>query len=144
MTGPRIVIEGLPEFLRALKRYAPEVRKDWNKRARGIAKVIAASAKANASWSSRIPGAIVPTATTRFVGVRVLKAKAPHGPLFERGEAGSRNAMSFRHPLFGNRAFWFQEPTRPFVQPAVEKHRGSSLKAMLEAVEEAKRGAGLN
>jgi hypothetical protein len=137
----QIVIEGLPEFLRALKRYVPEVHKQFRERARAIAVAISAEAKQNASWSRRIPAAISPSVTTKFIGVRVSKKKAAHGGIYERGVKGNPNVV--RHPLFGNRDFWFSTPTRPFIAPAVEAKRGDSLEAMLRAVEEAKRGAGL-
>lgn len=137
----RIVVEGLPQFLRALKLYAPLVHKQFRSKARDIAKAIAAEAKSNASWSGRIPGAISPSVTTKFVGVRVSKKKAPHGGLYERGSTGRPKVV--RHPLFGNKNVWFEEPVRPFLAPAVEANRDDTLAAMLQAVEEAKRGAGL-
>lgn len=141
MAQAHIVIEGLPEFLRALKRYVPEVHKEFRARARAIAASIANDAKGRAAWSRRIPGAISPTVTSRVIGVRVSKKKAPHGGLYERGSKGRPTTV--RHPLFGNRNFWFDEPTRPFLAPAVEAQRDESIAAMFAALEDAKRGAGL-
>lgn len=137
----RVVIEGLPEFLRALKRFAPEVRKEFNKQARAVASAIASTAKQNANWSRRIPGAIGTSVTGRGVGVRLSKSKAPHGAMYERGTKGGAGVV--RRPLFGNRQFWFSTPTRPFLEPAVEAHREEATESMLEAIEAAKRGVGL-
>ncbi len=141
MPQATVKVEGLSEFLRALKRYAPEVRKEFNKQARGVLSVIVADAKARASWSRRIPGAITPTVTTRSVGVRLSRRKGAHGPLYERGSKGTPGIV--RHPLFGNRAFWFTSPVRPVIQPAVDAHERKVTEAMLQAIEDAKRGVDL-
>lgn len=139
----RIVVEGLREFDRALKRLSPEVHKEFRARARSIAREIATRAKRNAWWSRRIPGAISPTVTSRAIGVRVSRRKALHGPLYERGSKGRGQSMFFRHPLFGNRDFWFSTPVRPFLAPAVEDEREQSTQAMLQAVYDAKKRVGL-
>lgn len=133
---------GLPEFTRKLKKYAPVVYKQFNVKAREVSRAIAAEAQGLASWSSRIPAAIGATTTAKGPGVKVARARAPHGPLYERGAAGRRSSQ-FRHPLFGNKKFWFTQQVRPFLQPAVETHRKDGVAAMLLAVEEAKREVGL-
>lgn len=142
MADVRVQFEGLPEFRRALKKYAPEVSKEMNGRFRLIAGEIAIVAKAFAGWSDRIPRAIAPTVTSRFIGVRVSKKRAPHGGLYERGNKGSRSA-TFRHPVFGNRGIWRTEPVRPFLAPAVEAMRPKAIPAAFAAIEEARRKVGL-
>src|SRR5688572_29464423 len=119
--------------MRALKKYAPEVNSEFRRNVRAVASRIASSAKSKASWSTRIPGAIAPSVTTKGVGVRLSKKKAPHGGLYERGGQGRSNSV--RHTLFGNRNFWFETPTRPFLQPAVEENRDQALEDMMRAVE---------
>jgi hypothetical protein len=141
MAQATVKVEGLSQFLRALKRYAPEVRKEFNKRARSVASVIAADARGRAAWSRRIPGAIGPTVTTKWVGVRISRRKASHGPLYERGGKGNTGVV--RHPLFGNRAFWFSTPARPMLRPAAQAHEQDTVEAMVRAIGDAKRGAGL-
>lgn len=138
-----VVIEGLPEFRRALKKYAPEVAKEFNKESRAVAVRITTVARENASWSRRIPGAIKPSVTAKGVGVRVVKKIAPHGGLYERGGSGDRSG-SFRHPVFGNRDVWVTSPTRPFLRPAVEANRDEAMAAMLRAIENAKTKVGLH
>lgn len=141
MAQVSIRIEGLPEFLRGLKQYAPEVRKLFLKRARSIAAAIADDARGRASWSRRIPGAIGPVVQAGRIGVRVNKKRAPHGPLYELGSKGNTGIV--RHPLFGNRKFWYSEPARPFLAPAVEAKRDEMVRQMLDAVEQVGRGVGL-
>lgn len=138
-----VKIEGLSKVMRSLKRLAPEIHKDLRVRFRDVAKEVAQTAKSNASWSKRIPGAIGVTVSNKGVGVRVSKKKAPHGPLYERGNKGSRSS-SLRHPLFGNKAFWFSEPIRPFLRPAVEDHRDDATQKLLDAIVAARREVGLH
>lgn len=127
-------IEGLSSFLRALKEYAPDLRKQFVKRARLAAGIIAAEARSNAAWSTRIPGAISPVTTSTGVGVRVSKKKAPHAGLYERGGQGGRG--SFRHPLFGDENYWFTQSIRPFLAPALKDKSAEVITAMVHAVEE--------
>jgi hypothetical protein len=141
LASPHVKVEGLAEIQKLLKRYAPEVQKKFRAKLRGLAVAIAQDAKGRAAWSERIPGAIAPTVTTKAVGVRVSKKKAPHGGLFERG--GS-SGSEIRHPLFGNREFWFSQPVRPFLQPAVDSKHDEAQRTLREALDEARREVGLH
>lgn len=144
MADPASVeVEGLPEFLRALRRYAPEVRKDFNREARTAANVIVSEARTRAGWSRRVPASVTvgPTVTGQEVGVRISRRVARHGPLYERGSKGTPGVI--RHPLFGNREHWYSTPVRPFLAPAVEANESSVIEAMLRAVASAQRGADL-
>lgn len=136
------MIVGLPELTRKLRTFAPDVAKQFRSKAAEVSKAIATEAKNLASWSTRIPGAIRPTTTVKGPGVRLVKRAAPHGGLYERGAKGGRSS-SFRHPLFGNRNFWYTQQTRPFLAPAVEANRKGGIEAMVAAIQEAKRETGL-
>ena len=89
---------------------------------RGIKKAadpLAQRVRANAGWSSRIPGAVKvkPSFTARGAGVSiVVDAKAaPEGaPLENKGRGGT-----FRHPVYGNRDVWATQTARPFFWAAV-------------------------
>lgn len=115
-----------------LKGVAPAVQKALNRDLRAYAKVVATAAKANASFSKKIPPTIGVTATAKFAGIRV---KGQPGPLFERGSQG--NPGEIRHPLFGNYDFWYSQPTHPFVAPAIHATESTALASMKRAVEKA-------
>jgi hypothetical protein len=136
----KIVIDGYSQLLRGLKKLAPEVDKNLRKELRGLAAGVASDAKANASWSDRIPPAIGVSVTNKGVGVRVARKRAPHGSLFERGSRGNRGAI--RHPVFGSDT-WVSQPTRPFLQPAVDSRRDDLLRDAEAALRKAVRQAGL-
>lgn len=95
------------------------------------AELIAAQARANASWSSRIPGAI--STSVRFSSrggavVRVSSAAAPHARPYEGiGNPGS----TFRHPVYGN-DWWVEQAERPFLIPA-RQAKGEAAKALIFA-----------
>lgn len=131
--------EAFRVFQRELKKVEPELAKDLRKELKAVVeKHVVPDAKANASWSSRIPKAIKPQVTTKGVGVRVGRKRAPHGRPFE----GLRGGSSFRHPVFGNREVWVSQPTRPFLSPAVDKNQEKAAQAALKAVDSAGRKAG--
>jgi hypothetical protein len=96
--------------------------------------LIADAAKANASWSGRIPGAISVTSNLTSSGgavIRVDSTTAPHARPYE-GRSGS----PFRHPVFGNRDNWVSQATRPFLKPARDSE-GDKARALIgEAVTE--------
>ena|SRR5436190_7843283 len=99
---------------------------------RAAGQLIANQARANASWSDRIPGAI--GVTTSFssrggVKVRVSATKAPHARALE----GVTRDNTFRHPVFG-KDVWVEQPTRPFLFPAVRAKRNQAMEAISAAI----------
>lgn len=123
-------------------RFPAELRKQLRPALKTAAEPIAADARARASWSTRIPGAI--TVRARFgardpgVSLRVLSSRAPHGRVYE----GIRGNAVFRHPVFGHRDRWVEQPTRPYAAPAVEAGADEVASAAAEAVTEAARDLG--
>lgn len=98
--------------------------------------VVVAQARANAGWSSRIPAAMSARASVSASGSRVVirvdRARAPHARPFE-GLSG----RTFRHPLFGDRAHWYPQSSRPFLRRAREQ-KGSEVEAIIaEAISKA-------
>jgi hypothetical protein len=91
---------------------------------RGIREAAApmvAAVKANASWSSRIPGAVSakPSFTAKRAGVTIqvnAKAAPEARPLENQGKGGT-----FRHPVYGHRNNWVDQAARPFFFSAVER-----------------------
>jgi hypothetical protein len=94
---------------------------------------IIGQAKANASWSTRIPGAIGPQVTVKTVGVRVNRKKAPHGRVYEYGG---------RHPVFGNRDVWVPVPKRSYVRPAVQDNKLKVRRDLGQSIGRANKKAG--
>lgn len=101
------------------------------------------AAAANAEWSTRIPKAL--KTRTRFSGSRpgvyvvASRKVAPHARTLE-GITGNR---TFRHPLFGNDEKWVEQPTRPFLAPAVQQQGDEAIRRVGDALDGALRDAGL-
>jgi hypothetical protein len=78
-------------------------------RLRQAADIVANDARARAAeWSRSIP----PSMRTDVAGkVATITASAPVARPAE---------LRLRHPLFGNRRFWYAPPGRPFLAPAAE------------------------
>ncbi|MFI2663736.1 hypothetical protein [Micromonospora carbonacea] len=112
----RIDLREIPKTLR--KELRPALKKTGDQ--------VAQAARARASWSRRIPGAIrVKVLYGRRSGViiTVNRKKAPHARAYEGIAARMGNASSFRHPLFGDRNHWYTQRTRPFLHPAAQARR---------------------
>lgn len=130
-------------FQRTLKQLDQTVSRELNRELRRVLNAtIVPAARANASWSSRIPGAIKPTVGTTKIGARVASKQAPHGRAFEGLAKGLRSRSSFRHPVFGNRNVWVSQATRPFLAPAFDTHAAAATKAAEQAIDSAARAAG--
>jgi hypothetical protein len=94
--------------------------------------------QANASWSSRIPGAhyVRPDLSSRSGGVvvGVDQAAAPHARPYEGLSSGGSRGF-FRHPVFGDPDIpWEQQDTRPFLAPAVEAEGPALVDAIRDLV----------
>ena len=114
---------------------------ELRRRLKAAAQPILRQVKANASWSSRIPGAVgigtAFTAKRTGVFIKVNSKRAPHGrPLENNARPGH-----FRHPVFG-RDVWVSQPSRPFFFNETDKAMPDVERAAAEAVEEAARSAG--
>lgn len=96
-----------------------EMRSRLAARLRPIGERTVADAKARASWSSRIPAAI--HLRVSFSGknpgliITVDHTVAPHARAYE----GIVYDV-FRHPLFGDREYWYDQKSRRYVWPAVQ------------------------
>lgn len=97
------------------------------------ARLVQVQAQANASWSTRIPGAISASSSLTGNGgavVRVSAAKAPHARPYEGMD--SRRGF-FRHPVYGT-GTWVEQKTRPFLVPALESVGEQAKKLIADAV----------
>lgn len=111
--------EQLQELIKDLGEIPRAVQRELRPAFRQAAKPAVARIRQNASWSSRIPAAVkVSTSFGRTPGVmiRVDSKKAPHArPIEHDGQPGM-----FRHPVYGNREVWRDQPARPFFYRGVE------------------------
>jgi hypothetical protein len=127
------------DLAKALKGSTPTLRRGLTQRLRRAGTRVQASARRNASWSSRIPDAIRIRTSSRGpragVFLRVDDGKAPHARPFEGISAGRTGRRFFRHPVFG-RDEWVSTPTRPFLLPAVNEHRESTLADIETAIDD--------
>jgi hypothetical protein len=88
---------------------------------REAARPMVESVKRNAAWSTRIPDAVKakPSFTVKraSVTIQVDARTAPEArPIEHGGETGT-----FRHPVYGSRENWADQPARPFFYPSVER-----------------------
>lgn len=135
-----MAMPGREQFLQAardLRDMPKEIRRELAPTLRRVAQPIAAQARANASWSSRIPGAIRVAVLKRGVSIRVSARKAPHARPYE-GITG----QTFRHPVFGDRDRWVAQRSRPFLEPAVKAHQAKVRDEIVKVVDDAARRHG--
>lgn len=97
-------------------------------------------AKRNASWSSRIPGAIRLAVTKKGVTIVVSASKAPHARAYE-GISSDRTG-NFRHPVHGHEDRWVTQRQRPFLMPAVNAHKDDVEPAIRQMVQDVAREHG--
>lgn len=140
MAGVRVEIAGLSDFRRRLRGFAPEVDKMLQRRFKTILSEIIDDARGKASWSTRIPRTIRSSVTRRGFAIRAGGGTAPHARSYELGSKGSTSML--RHPVFGNRDVWVEQPVRPFLFPSVDAHRGDALDGAAAAVQDAIRTVG--
>lgn len=126
------------ELLRTFGRLPLAQRRELRGRIKRGGDLIAGEARQNASWSSRIPGAIKVRAriSTRETAalISVDAEKAPHARAYE---GISSRATTFRHPVFGtgeNRTdwTWVSQEKRPFLMPAV-RSKGPAVRDEVRA-----------
>lgn len=100
--------------------------------------------RANAGWSSRIPGAVrlkTSFSVTRgSAEVVVDSKKAPEARPLE----GVGGAATFRHPVYGNTDTWVEQPTHPFFAPAAEQEAANATRQMEDALDRIARAAGFH
>jgi hypothetical protein len=108
----------LQNLIRDLHEVPPAIRREFRPIVKKAAAPTLTRMKSNASWSTRIPGAITMRAANTTAGVqfRTDAGRAPHArPIEHDGEPGT-----FRHPVYGNREVWRPQAARPFFYRAVE------------------------
>jgi hypothetical protein len=113
-------------LVKALGKAQPDIPIHLRVQMREAGQVVADEAKRRA-YSEKIAETIRVLASGVNVQVAAGRAKVPEAALLELGNTGSRKSSragsspsSFRHPVFGHKDRWVDQPTHPFLQPALE------------------------
>lgn len=122
----------LSQLARDLKGIDNELRKDLMRRMRKALDPAKNAVKQEASWSSRIPGAVSGRVGYRRNGVvaRIVvnAAKAPEAaPINNNDREGT-----FRHPVWGNRSNWVSQQARPFMKRGAERAQPDVIREVSE------------
>jgi hypothetical protein len=135
---------------RDLRRIDPALVKEMRRGVKEAAQPIFADIKAAATATSRSVGKSITlevsfSAKTAGAAIKAKRSKMPAGKadlpaLFERG---SKGGGVIRHPVFGNRAVWVNQPLRRFIAPVAPKHLPAVQTRMLKTLDDAARAAGL-
>lgn len=124
----------LAKLVKDLGKLPKELQKELRPALRKGAQPALRKAKANASWSSRIPRAtrIALRLSGNRAGVRIVTnvRRAPHARAFENGGRDG----SFRRPVFGNRSTWVSQKAQPYLWPAVRDTKDDVVKEIDQAV----------
>lgn len=125
---------GLAALARDLQSFAPKAAQEMMASLSIAGNLVAAEAKSEASWSSRIPGSIKVTGkTVRSIAVKAGNvADAPHAYTFE-----APNGAPVRHPVFGRRDNWVEQAPRPFLRPALDNHTEEIMEIVLTSIDRA-------
>jgi hypothetical protein len=109
----RVTVTGLRATSKALKSAGSGAAAgDLGKRLKEAGELVAVIARQKAAFSSRIPGSIKVTGGRSGVSIAAGSAKAPHAEAFELGK---------KHPLFGNRGYWYPTAHIPFLEDAADE-----------------------
>jgi hypothetical protein len=133
-----------------LKGVEGNLRVELRRGIREAAQSVADAVKSEASWSSRIPGAVRVkpqfSARTTGVTVEVDPKKAPEAkPLNNGGKSGS-----FRHPVFGrgtqsrDQWTWTDQPARPFFDAATRAKTPDVERRIAQVADDVARKAGFH
>lgn len=129
-------VSDFKRFARALRKAAPETATKMRKGLRTSAGVIAEGAKANASFSERIPASVKVRTSGVTVAVIAGGEKAPNAaPIENRGKG------KVRHPVFGNPDVWTDKNSHdswftPAVRDGAIVFRTSMVDVLSDAVED--------
>jgi hypothetical protein len=127
-------LSGLRGFASALRKASPGLAKELRAGLRHGAEIVRDDAIARAA-SADVPKSISPSIRVRTAGVRASviagNEKAPAAAFENKGFPGQ-----FRHPLFGNRAYWYPQRAHPFLRPSAEANAARVADEITERVGE--------
>ena len=142
MIGGSIDTTEVKSLAARLSRIPKEFQAGVRKPLRAVGTALLADARANSTWSSRIPGSLSLRVTLNGrrpgVTVRASLKSAPEARVYE----GILDD-TFKHPLFGDRDNWYPQAARPYLLPAVEANTQRVVDEITRLVEDVERRAGL-
>ena len=130
-TGYGVDTRDFKLLAKALRTAQAELYAELHAELREMGQIVADEAKAIVSpYSETIPASI--KVNVRGASVSVIAGgggmEKPIAGLFELGNkrGGSKSAAltsrkQFRHPVYGNREVWVNQPMHPFLEPALQK-----------------------
>lgn len=139
---------GLRGFAEGLRRASPEMAKQLRTKMRRAGERVRDDAKVIAS-ASDVPSGIAPSIRVRASlagagsGVHLSVLAGPKNDGDTAGGVGAAAAVehrgepgTFRHPLFGNRDYWFEQRAHPYLRPAAERNMARVADEVLAATQE--------
>jgi len=118
-----------------LKAVPKEARAAVRKAVREAGVDLTQAVRGAASWSSRIPGATTMKVGfgARSAGVRIAVSarRAPHAKVHEF----PNNRATIRHPVFGDRDAWVNQPAHPFFRKTVNANRRAVVAKIEKAID---------
>ena len=126
-------LEGLSRHMRES---ADLVKLETDKMVAEVGAIVTADAKLQAAGHSQsIPSTIrlevIPGAAIIHAG----NADVPLAVLYEKGNKGQRKGKTFKHPVFGDRNNWVEQPRFRFLAPALRRARPLINKKMRVALD---------
>lgn len=127
-----INVSSLKSLFTDLRRAGPILVKEFTTNLEKAGDLVETRAKAYAAFSDRIPRSIAMKRRGAVITVQAGNANAPHAAALEnQGVIGN-----FRHPVFG-RDIWVNQPSQPFLHPALEDEAPEVEILILSAVDQA-------
>lgn len=140
----RVDPHGLSQLYRDAKAAEGTIQVELRRGIKAAAQPVVDAVKEDASFSSRIPGAVKLkssfAAKGASVAVVVDGAAAPEAKAINHGGRGG----TFRHPVFGNRDVWVDQAAVPFMATGPRRAQPQADAAMLEAMDRIARSLGFN
>lgn len=118
------------QIARDMRAILPETRKQARPALRRVGEMVAATTRANAAWSTRIPGTVKVIVSFRenreSVKVRAGGPAAPHARPYEDIDDDGQLA----HPVHGHAWIVIQQ-ARPSLFPAAEQHEAAGYQLIV-------------
>lgn len=130
--GETVDVSDFSRFAKVLRKKAPESATKMRKGLRASGMIVSERTKANASFSSRIPGSVSVRTSGASVSVTAGGTKAPNAAPIENKGKGY-----VRHPVFGDMSNWTGKNSHgPWFTPAVHDAAPFFRKAMTDVLED--------
>ena len=128
----------LKAFIRALRRASPIGARGLRLELKAAGEIVAVKARQIASQhSTKIPATI--KTSVRGATVSVVAGKGdPLAAIYELGNKGSKASETgtFKHPTFGNKNAWVEQPRWAFLRPAVDEAMPEVEVAVMKVADE--------